>query len=129
MNRREFVTLVGVGGAIASLSEVVTAATDGFVAVGTVQALDKTGQLLVKNASVGPVLVIKNPDGKGIRAVNPTCTHKGCTVDWKADQKSLVCPCHSASYSSTGQVIKGPAKKNLATYQTKISGNTILVKA
>ena len=47
MNRREFVTLAGVGGAIACLPEVVSAETANFVAVGTVKELDKTGKLQV----------------------------------------------------------------------------------
>ena len=74
-------------------------------------------------------LIIKNPSGKGLTAVNPSCTHKGCTVDWKAEEKSFVCPCHDATFSSTGAVTKGPAKKSLKTYQTKVTGDTILVKA
>ena len=129
MNRREFVTLAGVGGAIACLPEIVSAETANFVEVGTVKELDKTGKLLVKDTPVGKVLIIKNPSGKGLSAVNPTCTHKGCTVDWKAEEKSFVCPCHNATFSSTGEVTKGPAKKALKTYQTKVTGDTILVKA
>jgi cytochrome b6-f complex iron-sulfur subunit len=50
-------------------------------------------------------------------------------VDWKAEEKSFVCPCHDATFSSTGAVTEGPAKKALKTYQTKVSGDTILVKA
>lgn len=67
MNRREFVTLVGVGGAIACTPEVVTASTegtkekrpDGFVPVGTVKELEQKGQLLNKKSPLGPVLLIK----------------------------------------------------------------------
>ena len=58
MNRREFVTLAGVGGAIACLPEIVSAETANFVAVGTVKELDKTGKLLVKDTPVGKVLII-----------------------------------------------------------------------
>lgn len=137
MNRREFVSLVGVGGAIACAPEVVTAATegtkqkrpDGFVAVGTVKELEKQGQLLNKKSPVGPILLIKEAGSSTIIAVNPTCTHEGCTVKWKADQKILACPCHPGTFTATGVVMKKPPKRNLATYQTKIEGDIILVKA
>jgi cytochrome b6-f complex iron-sulfur subunit len=137
MNRREFVSLVGVSGAIACAPEVVTAATegtkqkrpDGFVAVGTVKELEKQGQLLNKKSPVGPILLIKEAGSSTISAVNPTCTHEGCTVKWKADQKILACPCHPGTFTATGVVMKKPPKRNLATYQTKIEGDIILVKA
>ena len=137
MNRREFVTLVGAGGAIACAPEVVTAATegtkekrpDGFVAVGTVKELEQKGQLLNKKSPIGPVLLIKEPGGTTISAVNPTCTHEGCTVKWKEEKKTLACPCHSATFTSAGAVTHGPAKTNLKTYQTKIEGNVIMIKA
>ena len=136
MNRREFVALAGVGGAIACLPEVVTAATeatqpkrpDGFVAVGTIKELEQKGQLLNKKSPVGPILLIKEKNSPAIIAVNPSCPHEGCTVKWKEDKNNLVCPCHQAVFSSMGVVDHGPAKKNLQTYKTKIEGNVILAK-
>ena len=49
-------------------------------------------------------------------AVSLTCTHQGCTVAKKADGK-LVCPCHGATYDEQGNVISGPAKRNLPRYK------------
>ena len=48
-----------------------------------------------------------------IHAVNPTCTHIHCTVAWNAAEKSWDCPCHGARYSCDGEVLTGPATKNL----------------
>lgn len=137
MKRREFVTLVGVGSAIACLPEVVNAESaatkqkraDGFVAVGTVKELNQKGELLNRKSPVGPVLLIKEPGSNAIRAVNPKCPHDGCTVKWAKDSNNFVCPCHSATFAATGAVTKGPAKEALKTYQTKVEGNVILVKA
>ena len=137
MNRREFVSLVGVGGAIACAPEVVTAANegtkqkrpDGFVAVGTVKELEQKGQLLNKKSPIGPVLVFKEPGSNNIRAVNPICPHEGCTVKWKEDKNTLACPCHPGTFTSAGVVTRKPPKANLKTYQTKIEGNVILIKA
>ncbi len=53
-------------------------------------------------------------DEQGIlHAVNPTCTHVKCTVDWNSAEKSWDCPCHGARYSPDGKVLTGPAGKDL----------------
>ena len=49
-----------------------------------------------------------------IHAVNPTCTHVHCTVAWNAAEQSWDCPCHGARYNCDGEVLTGPATKNLA---------------
>lgn len=144
MNRREFLMWVGVGGVASSLpiaiaactpqekkseSSVVAKRPDGFQSIGTVAELNQKGQILNKESAGVPVLVVKTgTDAKSVSAVNATCSHKGCTVDWKLDQKTFVCPCHQAKYSPDGKVLKGPAEKNLPRYETKIEGDAVLVK-
>ncbi len=49
-------------------------------------------------------------------AISLTCTHQGCTVQKQTDGKFL-CPCHGALYNTEGQVISGPAKRNLPRFQ------------
>ena len=145
MNRREFLMWVGVGGVASSLpiaiaacspqtkkSELPTSPTrlDGFQSIGTVAELNQKGQILNKEFSAGGVLVVSNPaNPKTLSAVNPTCTHRGCIVEWKADQKAFVCPCHDAKYSPDGKVLKGSAEKPLPTYEAKVEGDSVLVKA
>lgn len=146
MNRREFMTWVGVGGLASSLPIAIAACSpkientasqsstlpsrlDEFQVVGTVADLDKNGQILNKQSSDAPVLVVRNPaDSKTVMAINPTCTHRGCTVDWKADQKVFLCPCHKAKFAPDGQVLQDPATKPLPTYEAKLEGDSILVK-
>lgn len=48
-----------------------------------------------------------------LHAVNPTCTHLGCSVAWNAAEKSWDCPCHGARYSPEGHVLTGPANRAL----------------
>jgi cytochrome b6-f complex iron-sulfur subunit len=144
MNRREFLMWVGVGGvasylpvAIAacspkstqSKSSASSARADGFQSVGTVADLDQKGQILNKNFSAGTVLVIRDSaNANKIIAVNPSCTHAGCTVTWEKDKKDFLCPCHDSKFSPEGKVLQGPAKKPLPSYTAKIEGNSILVK-
>ncbi|MCT7951152.1 ubiquinol-cytochrome c reductase iron-sulfur subunit [Ancylothrix sp. C2] len=147
MKRREFLKWVGVG-TLASFLPVVIAActtenkeqtsaqnstpaptTNGYLTIGTLTELDKNGQLLNKQTKDKPVMVIRNPqDSKTILAVNPTCSHKGCFVTWKIDEKHFECPCHDSDFTSDGKVLKGPATQPLSTYPVKIEGDLILVK-
>lgn len=140
MSRRAFLTWVGVGGLASSLPVVLAAcspetkqppesasATGEFQSVGSVAELDKTGFLLNKQSPVGSVLVVRTPEEKLI-AVNPTCTHAGCTVDWNGSGGKFACPCHQSEFGIDGKVLKGPANKPLKTYQAKVQGTSVVVK-
>jgi cytochrome b6-f complex iron-sulfur subunit len=99
----------------------------GFVVVGTVSELNKDGKIFKKESPIGPVLVV-NPNNNLV-AVNPTCTHKDCTVKWEAKDQKFDCPCHDAEFSLDGSVKDGPAKKPLKVYTAKIEGDSVLVRA
>jgi cytochrome b6-f complex iron-sulfur subunit len=135
MKRRDFINWVGLGWiasslpvAIAACSSQTTPASRDWQTVGTSAELDKTGQLLAKDSPAGPVLVVGTSKAANLTAVNPTCTHAGCTVAWKAEAKKFVCPCHGSEYGVDGKVQKGPAPNPLKTYAAKIEGNSVLVK-
>ncbi len=138
MDRRTFLSWVGMGWVASSLPVALAACTsnnqstaqpprsDGFVRVGTVAELE-TGAIVLPNSAIGPVAVVRY---QGVlTAVNPTCTHKGCTVAWQPSGE-YVCPCHQAKFSPTGGVVsQGPTKVPLKVYQAKTEGNEVLVKA
>jgi hypothetical protein len=48
-----------------------------------------------------------------LHAVSPACTHMKCSVNWNSAEKSWDCPCHGARYSYDGEVLTGPASKDL----------------
>lgn len=152
MNRRNFLTWVGVGWVASSLPVAIAACssnsiesesaktstqtaasskrTDGFESVGTLSELESnTGQILNKEFSAGPVVVIRNPaDPNTLSAVNPTCTHQGCIVGWQAEQKAFVCPCHGSKFDINGKASNGPATKPLPTYEVRVEKDLVLVK-
>lgn len=151
MNRRTFLSWVGVGWVASSLPVAIAACSntiesesageaatesasspsrsDGFESVGTISQLESNaGQILDKEFTVGPVLVVRATADSDISAVNPTCTHQGCTVGWQADQKAFVCPCHGSKFGIDGTVLNGPATEPLSTYEAKVEGDLVLVK-
>ncbi|WP_421380524.1 FAD-dependent oxidoreductase [Bacillus salacetis] len=54
----------------------------------------------------------RNESGE-ITVVDTTCTHMGCELGWNNAEKSWDCPCHGSRFSSSGDVIEGPAVKPL----------------
>ena len=48
-----------------------------------------------------------------IHAVSPVCTHVGCLVSFNPAETTWDCPCHGSRYTVDGEVIEGPALKNL----------------
>lgn len=55
------------------------------------------------------------------------CTHLGCKINQTANGK-LVCPCHGSEYDLNGQVLKGPAYKNLQALHSTISDDGSLIE-
>jgi len=65
----------------------------------------------------GKQLAVYRDDEQKIHAVSAVCTHLGCIVNWNSAEKSWDCPCHGARYNCEGQIINGPAVKNLEKSQ------------
>jgi cytochrome b6-f complex iron-sulfur subunit len=145
MDRRTFLTLVGVSGVATNLplafasissaqessfqSKIAQNGVDDFVSIGTLDELNQKGQILDKKSPIGSILIVPNTEAAdGLSAVNPTCTHEGCTVKWEADKNYFECPCHDAQFAIDGALKKGPAKEPLATYEVKVDNNTIFAR-
>jgi nitrite reductase/ring-hydroxylating ferredoxin subunit len=56
--------------------------------------------------------VYRDPQGE-VHAVSARCTHLGCIVSWNRAETSWDCPCHGSRFSVGGEVIQGPAVRNL----------------
>ena len=66
--------------------------------------------------SFGGYVIRKSEDPKDILILSSRCTHLGCTVNWHAEAKEFICPCHDAKFSSEGKVLDGPPPRPLDQY-------------
>ncbi|WP_414564003.1 MULTISPECIES: ubiquinol-cytochrome c reductase iron-sulfur subunit [unclassified Anabaena] len=133
MKRREFINWVGLAGISSSLPIAMAACTSetasgDWQTVGTVADLDQNGELLVKNWPNVNVLVVGTSQSENLIAVDPTCTHAGCTVTWQTEAKNFNCRCHGSEFGVDGNVQKGPATEPLKTYIAKIENDSVLVQ-
>jgi Rieske Fe-S protein len=95
-------------------------------------SLDKAEKLKTVNSSAllkikdRQILFVRDSE-KTIRALDPTCTHRQCTVDYNSKTQNIVCPCHGSTYNLEGKVIKGPAEKALTVFSAELSDNNIIL--
>jgi cytochrome b6-f complex iron-sulfur subunit len=54
-------------------------------------------------------------DHEGIKAISAVCTHLGCILERSTD--GFECPCHGSCYNNDGEVLSGPAPRNLSWYR------------
>lgn len=61
----------------------------------------------------GEKVAVYKDDKDQTHAVSAVCTHLGCIVNFNNAEKSWDCPCHGSRYGVDGNVLHGPAIKNL----------------
>jgi Rieske Fe-S protein len=82
---------------------------------------------VVNNNQRGPFLLVNQ--NNQLKAYRMICTHKECTLNTAGP--ILVCPCHGSEFSFRGEVLKGPANKNLSVFPVKETSTnyTILLQS
>ena len=90
------------------------------IAVGEMRAFDVTG-VKVNVASV---------DGQ-LYAFDDTCTHRACSLaKGKLDGTTVTCPCHGSQFDvTTGEVLRGPARRNVRSRMVQVEGEDLLVES
>ena len=136
MGRREF--LVKAGFAAGSVVLTVSAlSSSGFagvfedvtVTIGPDSPLAKVGGVQIVQSPAGKLIVIHSDDNT-FEAFSAKCTHRGATVEYDAAARQIHCPRHGSRFDpTTGNVVKGPAKKPLPSYPAQASGQTVTIKA
>jgi Rieske Fe-S protein len=83
------------------------------------------GQRLIVFVEGNPVELLKSAGSVHARSLR--CTHWGCVVRWKEEQRQYVCPCHDGRYDENGAVIAGPPSFPLRDLPVRIAGGSAVV--
>lgn len=83
--------------------------------------LQTTGGSLVNQG----ILVIRT--ASGFTALNAACTHEGNQVAYRSSSNDVFCNRHGSVFALSGSVQTGPARTNLTTYKTTLTGNQLRV--
>jgi cytochrome b6-f complex iron-sulfur subunit len=80
--------------------------------------------LIKPNESGFPICIYRLKDNKYTASLLK-CTHNGCELN--VGGGIYTCPCHGAEFSTSGQVLQGPAERNLETYHIETDTKKIYV--
>jgi Rieske Fe-S protein len=73
----------------------------------------KPGEGKLVNAGGERLAVYRAPDG-ALKVLSATCTHMACVVQFNDAERTWDCPCHGSRFDVDGNVLNGPAVRNLA---------------
>ena len=94
--------------------------------VGTIQELRSKKYIIAEFN--GDDIFVGLDENENIYALNLICTHKQCTVAFKADENQFICPCHKGRYTRYGKVISGKPKRDLHRYPITLDEDNIIVR-
>lgn len=72
------------------------------------------------------VWAVKQTDGR-VTVFSPMCTHLGCGYAWDDGEKKFKCPCHGSVFDVSGEVVAGPAPRQLDRLPSKVENGRLLV--
>ncbi len=74
-----------------------------------------------------PGLLVEIAPGE-YHAMSATCTHLGCTVQYRPDLREIWCACHNGMYDLNGRNISGPPPRPLEAFDVQVRGDDIFVR-
>lgn len=75
------------------------------------------------------IMFVRDDDGS-VYAIEAFCTHAAGPLGegTLTSDRCIVCPWHGATFDArSGQVLRGPARKGLRTYQTSVEDGTVFI--
>lgn len=73
-----------------------------------------------------PILVFRQKNGD-VKALEATCTHLDCNVQFKSETEQIWCACHNGYYDTQGRNISGPPPRPLGQFPVVLKGDKIIV--
>lgn len=133
MDRKEFLTQLGIGSAAALAITCLQACSKSALGGSSVDFtidLNSSQFSALKNAGGSVVyqgIIIAKTTSGSYLAVSSRCPHEGVTVNFSSGNNQFICNAHNSVFSSTGSRISGPANTGLTQYQTSLSGTSLRV--
>lgn len=79
------------------------------------------------NTEIGSVFLRRLEDGS-VSCFNSQCPHLGCCVNYKAEEKKYVCPCHDSAFGLDGARSNEIPPRNLDSLEVKNKEGVLWVK-
>lgn len=121
-------TAAGLGGLAACAPE-----DEGFGTAEPVRAEDdaialeeipENSSTLVNFGGEQPFVLVVRGTGEDLTAYSGYCTHNGCAL--RQDEAELDCPCHGSRFdAATGEVLVGPATRQLPGVEVAVEGDVV----
>lgn len=80
------------------------------------------GWLLILSAQM---LVINV--GGSFNSLTSVCTHSGCDRNWSLNNNEFVCSCHGSRFTTSGDVVQGPANQPLRQFTNSRDGDILTI--
>lgn len=128
-SRRSFLQTLGLAASSALLPSIswADAPPEAVIPLDKLPGLDKPGDGLHIKLKGQDVLLIRVSESE-IVALDPACRHKKCGVKFESGWDKIKCKCHGSRYDLRGQVLNGPATKDLAVFPAEISEGALRIR-
>lgn len=138
LSRRAFLTYLlglagalGLGGLLAPIVRyaypVAQAEVQPKQQVGQLSTLTPLGEALFFDYLEAPAALILQADSTP-KAFYLACTHFGCIVKWRVEEKDFFCPCHAGVFAPDGTVLAGPPPSPLVELKVVVEGDLLFVE-
>ncbi len=125
MNRRELLLRLTAAGGLLTLRPQAALAAKLALPLDSVEQLKSVGGSALLKIKGKEILFIRESE-ETVLVLDPTCSHRRCTVEYHAERGLIVCPCHGSTYSPAGKVLEGPASRDLKRYESSLQDGRII---
>ena len=98
---------------------------DGTPRAFAVKAEQIDGWTGTPDVEVG-VVYLRKTDG-GVVAWNARCPHLGCLIEYKADERHFLCPCHSSIFAEDGSRENDVSPRAMDTLAAEVRDDAVFV--
>ena len=77
----------------------------------------------------GTQITVANVGG-AFHAFDDTCTHLQCSLaEGDLEETTVICPCHGSEFDvRSGEVLQGPAREPVETYETRVEDGNLEIQ-